>query len=335
MKIFYKVILIIVFLYCSTGQSEILTKDFTATFSGIEVVGVDKLTAEKVRHILPVQIGDIFFSKETEKQRANYVDIIKKIFPTNNVSCSFLLYGNNSVYLIIDFIPPGTKENVYRPILSNKENFKKIPKKLNYLYDQWNKRHSLLMNEGLLDIENYDKGFRDFKDPQLHNLAKNLNVYASKNYRVLLTTIRDSIKASERRKAAALLAWAEHPNETLEFILHWNLLNDPDQGVRNDLTRSLSASIKYIKDMSLLKELFPYYCKQVTFPKHTDRNKALYSIREILDFHPDLSNVITAECKQSINYLNEVSILGNIAGFASEILKIMEVQHAKNTYFNK
>lgn len=51
-----------------------------------------------------------------------------------------------------------------------------------------------------------------------------LNLYASKNYRVLLTTIRDSTNASERRKAAALLAWSEHPNETLEFILQWGLL---------------------------------------------------------------------------------------------------------------
>lgn len=335
MKFFYNFICLIAFLYCPIGQSEILTKDFTATFAGIEVIGVDKSTAEKVRHALPVQIGDVFFSKDTEKQRANYLDIIKKNFLTNNVVCSFLLYGNNTVYLIIDFIPLEIKENVYRPISDNKENSKRIPKKLNSLYDQWNKRHSFLMNEGLLNIENYDKGFRDFKDPQLHNLAKKLNLYASKNYRVLLTTIRDSTNASERRKAAALLAWSEHPNETLEFILQWGLLNDPDQGVRNDLTRSLSTSIKYIKEISLLKKLFPSYCKQVTLPRHTDRNKALYSIREILQFHPDLSTVITAECKQTISYISEVSILGNVGGFASEILKIMEEQYAKNTYLEK
>lgn len=45
--------------------------------------------------------------------------------------------------------------------------------------------------------------------------------------------------------------------------------------------------------------------------------------------------MITAECKQTISYISEVSILGNVGGFASEILKIMEEQYAKNTYLEK
>lgn len=79
-----------------------------------------------------------------------------------------------------------------------------------------------------------------------------------------------------------------------------------------------------IKDEKLLKNLIPHYCKQITFPKHTDRNKALFSIKEILEVRPTLSSSLDVKCQNTIKYISNMSILENVKGPAEDILTMIE-----------
>jgi hypothetical protein len=186
---------------------------------------------------------------------------------------------------------------------------------------------STLQSSGTFPNERYDKGFRDSDDPVLHGLAVKLSKVVWKYNHILLDIVHYSTNVTERRSSATLLAWSRHP-ENLASILEWDLLMDPDTGVRNYIARAFTYSISDIRDRSLLKNLLPAYCKQAALPTHTDRNKALYSILEILKNDKSLASSISPECKNTITYISEISILDNVGGVAKEIMKIMENQNA-------
>ena len=79
-----------------------------------------------------------------------------------------------------------------------------------------------------------------------------------------------------------------------------------------------------MKNESLLRKLIPVYCKQATLPSHTDRNKALTSLFEILKKNKEMVSTVNVECEATIRYISEVSILNNVGGIAKEIVKLLD-----------
>ncbi len=298
----------------------VIDDNYKGRWEGIEVVGVDHHTAQKIRNKMPFKRGDVFLITDDDKYMEICQKNVNEIIPSGAARCGFTLFTDGIVYLNID-IPKAQSDN-FRKIPSKNGKIAILPDELRHLYDAWNKRMSTLQSSGTFPNERYDNGFRDSDDPVLHEIALKLNKVSWKHNDNLLDIVHYSPDVSQRRVAATLLAWSRHP-ENLALILKWDLLMDPDIGVRNYVARAFTYSITDIRDRTLLKNLLPAYCKQVALPTHTDRNKALYSILGILKNDITLASNISPECKDTITYISEISILDNVGGVAKDINKLM------------
>lgn len=299
-----------------------LPDDFKAVWAGVEVMGTDKQTAQKVRELLPIPVGEKFIFPESERYRQQCQQFIKNHISKADFVCEFVLFSDGVVYQVVDFIPVG-KKPFLRKLPIKKGKVASLPSSLNTLHDQWDARMSLLAASGNFPREKPNTDFIDFEDPQLHNFALQLHQETSKYNTLLLDILHYSQDVQARRKAATLLSWSGDP-ENLVPILKWDLLSDPDMGVRNNLARASAVFIANSNNKSLLKKLLPLYCQHATLPEHTDRNKALSALFTMLKTHPELGQELNAECKATLTYISEMSILTNVGGTADDILKLLE-----------
>jgi hypothetical protein len=297
-----------------------LKNDYKSKWAGIEVIGSPRGSAHKIRELLPIRIGETFIAANAKHYKNLCHDILRKSTTFNESNCSILWYGDETAYLVVDLLDKNAN-NTFREIPKTSIT-PKIPKNLNALYKKWNDHASALMTKGDFPIENFDNGFRDFENPVLHNYALELKEIATKHNNILLNVVHYSTDNIERQKAADLLSWGKIV-DNIHFIIDWSLLTDPDPTVRNNIARSFLHFVHQIEDELLLKNLLQAYCAQATLPTHGDRNKALYSIQEILEKHPKLISAINSECSSNISYLSEVSILENIQEPAKDILAIL------------
>ena len=298
-----------------------IKSDYKSKWAGIEVIGSQSLPAKKIRELLPIRIGDTFIAADAKHYKNLCIDIIRKNTAFDETTCSILWYGDETVFLIVDLLDKNSI-NVFRKIPKKKAPVSKIPNELNLLYEKWNSHASTLMSSGNFPIENFDNDFRDFEDPILHGFALKLRAMATKYNNNLLDIIHYSEDNIERQKAADLLSWGRVV-DNIHFIIEWNLLNDPDITVRNNIARSFLHFVHRANDQILLKNLIKGYCAQAKLPTHLDRNKALLSIKEILEAHPKLISAISFECKSNITYLSEASIVENVKDPAKDILAIL------------
>lgn len=324
----YKIILLIVcFVFSSNvAKATIIYGNYEGILAGIEVIGVDAEAAQKIRKQMPYQIGSKFALSDMAEYKAKCQQIIKNNLHASIGLCTSVLYNEKEFFLVIDVFPEDSrnKEVVFRKIPEKKQGeVAKLPKKLQELYNALDERRSLLISQGKFPVEIRNKGYVDYEDPILHDLALSLVEHAEKSNEILLQILHYSKNVEERRLAATLLSWSKHP-ENLNLILEWNVLLDPDTGVRNNVARSYISIMQNMKNEALLQKLIPIYCKQASLRTHTDRNKALISILEILQSDKNSSKNINTECESNIRYLSEMSILGNVGGTAKEIIKLID-----------
>jgi hypothetical protein len=313
----------IMLLFCSF-YSQILfsfqvDNNYVSKWAGIEVIGTDAATAEKIRTLDIVTIGSTFKAQKAKHYCEKCKKIIRSKTKFKNAYCGLVWYGDQTAYLTVETEGKQIHNNLLRTIPENQNAIVKIPEELNEVFLKWESRMSALMFS-----RNLDKS-TDSNDPLLHELEVKLSKLVPTYNHTILDVIHYSPDVIERQKAAQLFTWSNHA-ENLPHVLEWDLLLDPHPGVRNDVARSFSSSMEKIKDEELLKKLMPVYCKQAALPSHTDRNKALYSILNIIKTHPNLISTLNENipCKKNITYISNVSILENVRDPAKDILKIIK-----------
>lgn len=327
MKCAYKYLsLFLILIFSRTTFSENIFPN-KSTFLGIEIIGANRDTANAIKNTSPVKVGDFISLADKDF----YCEAIINKFKKEKISnieplCWAVLFtkkDNTSVaYLIIELDLESRLKQLVRKI-PNKSSSTKLSKKLEDLHTQLEERSLILFKNKIPIIENYAKGFLDYDDIFLHNIAIQLSKLTPKYNDHLLEIIHFSKNAEERTKAAQLLSWSKHHKKNLAYALKNNLFFDPDKGVRNALARSIGCFIADVSDDTLLAKSLPVYCQLISLPSFTDRNKALSSIKSILTTHPQLSSTIGTDCKKTIMDISETSVLDNVGGYAKEILKLM------------
>jgi hypothetical protein len=320
MQFFLKIIMpaIIVFFSMSTNAFEV-DENYKSDWAGIEVIGGDIEAAEKIRSLDLVTIGATFPASKAKHYCQKCKKIVQKKTQFTNAHCSLIWYGDQTAYLIVETGGKHINDYLLRSIPKNKYAIVKIPDELNKVFLLWESRMSVLM------FSSNNKKLADLNDPILHKLTDQLYELVPKYNQAVLDVVHYSPDKIERQKAAQLFAWSNHA-ENLPYVLEWDLLLDPDSGVRNDVARSFSNSMEKIKDETLLKNLMPVYCKQLSLPTFSDRNKALMSISRMLQTHPILISTLNKDnqCKANITYISNMSILENVREPAKDILKILD-----------
>mgnify|MGYP001763917469 CR=1 FL=1 len=309
-----------------------LDDSYTGVWQGIEIMGCDLEIANQIRKTIPLDIGSEFKLSNKEKYRDICNKHVKKYLPNENVECGFIFFTDGVAYMNIQVLP-REYNNQFRAIPIPDHPVPKIPDEVNKVYMKIQDRmDEMAKRTGTFPTEIYDGGFIDFTDPILHELAQELTRIAFDYNEVILEVVRYEPDPMTRADAANLLSWTRHP-ENFKYIVKWDLLSDSYLGVRNNLARSFVFLIQKVESKEILNDLLQLYCKMVSLPEHTDRNKALYSIQEVLEKDPSLVNAMDQACIGHIHYIAEASILSNVGGVAKEILEFMELNKLeKNTH---
>lgn len=326
---FFAALLFVFSVVCSPISNSLEIDDsLKVTCAGIEVLGVDSQTADSVRKLSVLQVGDELLLKDAEQYTDKTIEAIKNQLISKEVYRSYMVLGDRRFYLVLDILPKGSHKALYRTIPPYALPIPKMPEELSILYDNLIHRFSDRFSKEVYHGESYSKGYIDYEDPIMHEIAVKLSVLAKKHNDDLLTIIHYSNDSDERVKAAHLLSWSQHPTN-LRYIANADLLMDPNSGVRNYVARSYIYFMDRVEDKSLITNILPGYCKMVALPSHADRNKSLGCIRSILKAHPEFASAIDPLCKRNIAYIAEMSILENVGGYAKDILELMEgAQHA-------
>ncbi len=137
----------------------------------------------------------------------------------------------------------------------------------------------------------------------------------------LFAILREEADVNARRLAATLLNWAGDVDHTMRETLP--LLDDPDDGVRNNLSRFMIHFSGQVKSRRLRHRMIDAFVQELDLPSHYDRNKGLYNLLAIAQAQPDERGYILEHGGDSIRYLGENSILFNVRDPARDLLALL------------
>lgn len=319
-KIFFTIFLIFSSSFAFGNTADI--SEFHGTWQGVEVIGCDKTMAKQIREIIPLKIGSPL--NLTEEALKKWCKTVNNEIAPLKAECSFVGYPKEKhFYYVVDVINPSDLVP-YRKIEINQLNNLTVPKKIYSVFKELNTKRFKALVSSIPAGENFKKGYVDYSDPNLQKFTRILAKNVPKHNLLLIDVITHSSNVEQRRDASTLLSWAKLSISQIEEIINRNLLNDPDEAVRNNLTRSLSFYFKNTFEPNLGKKIIHSCCEQINFPSHGDRNKALISIDQIISSNPQAKKIIQLECQKNLKYISEMSILPNVGLIATDILNKIE-----------
>ena len=282
-------------------------------------MGNPSISSSSITKDLPVKVGTQY--EEDIEKWSQWCEAMRVREDLLYADCSSVRYSNFEAFFVIDVVE---REDDYRLKYRNAPAGSPVlpPASVMESYGRLKKRLWELFNLGNPPLENTDKGFLDYDDPQMHSEVLKLVAEAPK-YRGQILEVLHSHQSFERRmEAADLLNWAGDSTESVEAVYGW--LDDPHYAVRNQLSRFLMAFAKDVTDKSLRIELVATFLFQLERPSHGDRNKALYCLLSLATHHPHVRPFMNAIGGEKIRVIAAKSILSNVKEPAEELLKLLE-----------
>ena len=126
-----------------------------------------------------------------------------------------------------------------------------------------------------------------------------------------------------RQAAATLLNWVGGDVEkTLRESQ--SLLDDPDDGVRNNVSRFMIQFVGEVKSKRVRHQLIDAFVRQIERPSHGDRNKGLYNLLAIAKASPADRDYIRRHAGEPVRYLAQNSVVFNVRGPARELVALVD-----------
>jgi hypothetical protein len=298
------------------------------TWAGLEILGNHSVPRAEIEKLIVVPAsgewrkGDPPVWKEScaaVKERFGFAAVLCADVPLR-------VFGGRKAYLIVDVVEKG-HEGVLK--------FREAPTghvpfandEMGSLSADLDEKAMAAVMAGHLYNESGAKGYLFYEDKSGAN--EDLNV-AAERLAVLVPPYRDNLLAvlhdeadmNSRRRAATLLNWAGDLDHTLRESL--TLLDDPDEGVRNNLSRFMMHFSAQVTSKRLRHRMIDAFARQLDFPGHGDRNKGLANLMAIAQARPDDRGYILDHAGDSLRYLSENSILFNVQGPAHDLLALLD-----------
>ena len=298
------------------------------TWAGIEILGNHDVPRAEIEKIVTVPVGESYrvgdapFWKDacaTVKQQLDFADVSCPDRPLR-------VFDGRKAYLVVDIVEKGN-EKLLR--------FRKPPSKdvpfandemLRVLEELQDKTLTAAM-AGHAYQENGAQGHLVYVaregDEDVSPLVDRLAAVVPQYRENLLAILRLEKDAEKRQQAANLLNWA---GGDLEKLIRDSMpyLDDPDAGVRNNLSRFMIAFVDRVKKESLRHELIDAFVLQIRRPSHGDRNKGVYNLLGIAQARPENRAYIREAGGDALRYLADNSIVFNVRDPARELLALVE-----------
>jgi hypothetical protein len=299
------------------------------TWAGLEILGNHHVARSEIEKLIPIPIGEAYHRGNAPFWSEGCARVLRQ-FDFASVDCGdrpLRVYDGHKAYLIVDIVERGREDllKLRKPPSGS------VPfgsGRMLELNAELETRTTKAAMAGHGYSESGDRGYLSYSDPNgvnedLSPLVEELARLVPQYRENLLEILRREKSADRRREAAILLNWA---GGDLEELLRRTipLLDDPDDGVRNNLSRFMIQFVGQVNSGRLRRRLIDVFIDEIGRPSHGDRNKGLYNLLFIAKAWPVERVQMRRRGGEAIRYLAENSILFNVQGPAQELLALIE-----------
>jgi len=298
-------------------------------WAGLEILGNHKVPRAEIEKMITIPIGGEYHRGDAPFWTESCAEVQKK-FDFAAVKCGdrpLRVFDGRKAYLIVDIVERGHEDLL---------KFGEAPSgSVPFANDEMVRISGELSAKTMAGAmagqyynESAKQGYLTYTDPtgknedltpQVQRLAQLVPQHRDN----VLAVLRGESDPKKRQEAATLLNWAGgDPAKTLGQSLPF--LNDPDEGVRNNVSRYMIQFVGEVKSKKVRHQLIDAFVDQLARPSHGDRNKGIYNLLGIANAWPSDRGYIRAHGGESIRYLAENSILFNVKPPAQELLALVD-----------
>jgi hypothetical protein len=304
-------------------------EDVAWTWAGTEILGNHKVPRSEIEKLIPIPIGEAWHKGDAPFWTESCAGVQRR-FDFAAVECGKVplrVFIGRKAYLIVDIVEKGREDFLkFREAPSGSVAFGND--EMVSLSAEVSEKTMAAGIAGHGYSESGLKGYLTYEDktgtnedlnPQIERLARLVPQYRDN----LMEILRSEKDPNQRMAAATLLNWTGGDVEsTMAEALPF--LEDPDPGVRNNVSRFMIKFSGSVKSKRLRHRLIDAFVQEIDRPSHGDRNKGLYNLLDIAKSQPDDRGYIRSHGERSIQYLAENSILFNVQGPAQELLELVD-----------
>jgi len=276
-----------------------------------EIMGNEHVTRQQIIDAIPLTLGEEF-EREEQDVWDQWAGAVRAKFGFDEVHITRLKwFPDHSVYLVVDIVEvgrPGAERFRRRPVGDAA-----LPADVHEAY----KHLERLWFERRVG-ERLEGEYKTFSDPELDALAERLHALAAPARERVLTVLRESADDHLRADAAMILNWVGDPGRTIPQAIA--LLDDPSPDVRNNITRYAMPFLRRMNDPALHDAVTAALIKQIGYPSHGDRNKAISGLMMLTQSNPEIRGRILREAGDHIRTIADTSVIPNVAGPARALL---------------
>lgn len=298
------------------------------TWAGLEILGNHNVPRADIEPLISLPLGDLYHGGDAPFWTED-CDQVRQRFQFASVDCGerpLLVFGGRKAYLIVDIVEKGREGALkFRDAPTGSVPF--VNEEMITISRELDAKTMAAGMAGRGYPENGKRGYLSYENPTGENedlapLVQRLAELVPQYRDNVLEVLRGEKEAKNRMRAATLLNWAGNPERTLRETIP--LLDDPDPGVRNNLSRYMIHFVGTVDSKRLRHRLIESFVQQIEQPSHGDRNKGLYNLLEIANARPDDREFIRSRGAESIRYLAENSIVFNVQGPAQELIGLIQ-----------
>lgn len=276
-----------------------------------EIMGVERVSRAEIIGAIQLELGTEF-GGEHQDEWDRWAEAVRAKFGFDEVHITRLKwFPDHSVYLVVDIVEPGRDgASRFRPQpIGDATIPPEVYQPYKRLVDLWLSRRAGERMEG---------EYKTFNDDELNELAHQLYTLASPHRERILTVLGESADDEQRADAALLINWVGNPEETIPRVIA--MLDDPSADVRNNITRYALPYVRRMDDPELVNSVASALIKQITYPSHGDRNKAISGLMMLAQRNPEIRDRVLREAGDRLRVIAETSVIPNVAGPAQALL---------------
>ena len=286
----------------------------------VEIYGAKKSTAEKIRKVVGLQPGD-----PLPKSKGDLEEQIAEVSGIIRASVTAVCCEDRKAILFVGVLERGTKGYEFRDEPTGTE---ELPQEIVDAFKEFTEALMDAVRKGE-PAEDISSGHSLMQNEAARKTQERFIGLAEQNQAKLEAVIKDSANAEHRAIAAVVLGYL--PKKKLVVDTLQLAMRDPDEGVRNNAMRSLTAIAALAeKEPELGIKVQPtWFIEMLGSVVWTDRNKAATALvnmtekrdAKLLDrikerAAPDLAEM--ARWKSLAHALPGYILLGRIAGIEEQ-----------------
>jgi hypothetical protein len=286
----------------------------------VEIMGNTQHSREEILAHIPLRLGEPFV-REPERWNkwcAKLVDV----FDFHDATAGAMRGIDGTARLSVEIVERGAEHRShFRSAPTGLT--RPLPDSVRSLYDDLVARGEELFEQRKVNAESGYGGYLDYADLRMHKVVLQLIKTVPPHRKTLLDTVANDRDANKRATAATMLHWAGETTKSIA-VVH-RLLDDPDYAVRNNISRFMNHYLDRLESRDLRQRVIDALLVQLDRPSGSDRNKAIYGLRELAQSFEVDRAYIAHRGLDVIRYMARNSLAGSfVCDPAKEILELIE-----------